>query len=74
MCSGLWQPGPRFSCQLSRISFESWGLQDDSGSPRGDRTRLRYQMQRLFSATIQRPTVLFQRHGRHPRINGQIHC
>ena len=29
------------------------GIQDDSGSPRGDRTRLRNQMDRLFSATLQ---------------------
>ena len=29
------------------------GMQDDSGSPRGDRTRLRNQMDRLFSATLQ---------------------
>ena len=28
------------------------GMQDDSGSPRGDRTRLRNQMDRLFSATV----------------------
>ena len=29
------------------------GMKDDSGSPRGDRTRLRNQMDRLFSATLQ---------------------
>ena len=29
------------------------GMQDDSGSPRGDRMRLRNQMDRLFSATLQ---------------------
>ena len=29
------------------------GIKDDSGSPRGDRTRLRNQMDRLFSATFQ---------------------
>ena len=29
------------------------GMKDDSGSPRGERTRLRNQMQRLFSSTIQ---------------------
>ena len=29
------------------------GMQDDSSSPRGDRTRLRNQMDRLFSATLQ---------------------
>ena len=29
------------------------GMNDDSGSPRGDRTRLRNQMDRLFSATLQ---------------------
>ena len=29
------------------------GMQDDSGSPRSDRTRLRNQMDRLFSATLQ---------------------
>ena len=28
------------------------GMQNDSGSPRGDRTRLRNQMDRLFSATV----------------------
>ena len=28
------------------------GMQDDSGSPRGDRTRLRNQMDQLFSATV----------------------
>ena len=29
------------------------GMQDDSGSPRGDRTRLRNQMKRLFNASVQ---------------------
>ena len=29
------------------------GMQDDSGSPRGDRTRLRNQMKRLFRASVQ---------------------
>ena len=29
------------------------GMQDDSGSPRGDRTRLRNQMRRLFNASVQ---------------------
>ena len=29
------------------------GMSDDSGSPRGDRTRLRNQMKRLFNASIQ---------------------
>ena len=29
------------------------GMQDDSGSPRGDRTRLRNQMDRLFHASVQ---------------------
>ena len=29
------------------------GMEDRSGSPRGDRTRLRNQMKRLFSATVQ---------------------
>ena len=29
------------------------GMKDDSGSPRGERVRVRNQMQRLFSATIQ---------------------
>ena len=29
------------------------GMQDDSGSPRGDRTRLRNQMKRLFNAHVQ---------------------
>ena len=29
------------------------GMKDDSGSPRGERTRLRNQIQRLFSSTIQ---------------------
>ena len=28
------------------------GIQDDSGSPRGDRTRLRNQMKRLFGCTV----------------------
>ena len=29
------------------------GMSDDSGSPRGDRTRLRNQMKRLFNASVQ---------------------
>lgn len=29
------------------------GMEDDSGSPRGDRTRLRNQMKRLFNASVQ---------------------
>ena len=37
-------PFAPFLCKL--------GMQDDSGSPRGDRTRLRNQMDRFFSATV----------------------
>ena len=37
------------------------GMQDDSGSPRGDRTRLRNQMKRLFGCTV---SMIYQdKHG-----------
>ena len=38
------------------------GMQDDSGSPRGDRTRLRNQMDRLFHSTVQ--MVYEDQHGK----------
>ena len=43
------------------------GIKDDSGSPRGDRTRLRNQMDRLFSATLQ-----FIYEGRGPDDSTQV--
>ena len=57
--NALWTMATRPSFQLPAQSefIRKLGMQDGSGSPRGDRTRLRNQMQRLFSATIQRPTV-----------------
>ena len=48
------------------------GMEDDSGSPRGNRTRLRNQMDRLFTASVQ--LIYEDEHGKlfaltHPKSN-----
>ena len=45
------------------------GMQDDSGSPRGDRTRLRNQMDRLFSATV---SLIYEDDGVKARVSSLV--
>ena len=45
------------------------GMQDDSGSPRGDRTRLRNQMDRLFHAHVQ---LIYEDEQRKASVSSQV--
>ena len=49
--------------------MRSIGITDDSGGDRGDRTRLRNQMQRLFSASVQ---LAYEREGRATSIGSLV--